>query len=123
MRRIYEGYKGRKIISALFDWQGNLIEGDERIRVKFLRPKDSDQTAWLYQIEPFENYLFIRIPVNVGGVQESYGSAGEANPDAEYFRYIPVPDGRLYGGTLRNVKVSFMVFAYKPSDLLSVSKE
>ena len=72
-----------------------------------------------FAIDPLEDYQFIRIPVNVGGVVEDVGRFGEINPTADFFRYIEISPG---AGPPRNVKVNFMVFAYKPSDLLSDSK-
>jgi hypothetical protein len=114
IRRIYAE---RTFIAALFDWEGNRLEGDDRLKVQVHNLREG---VWFYSIEPLEDYQFIRIPVNMGGIIESHGTIGEEmNRLAEYFRYIPVPDGRIYGGTRLNVKVNFMVFAYKPSDLLS----
>ena len=116
IRRIYQD---RTIISALFNWQGERTEGDKRLEVQLHRSEDNEN-VWWYSIQAFEEYQFIRIPVNAGGVIESLGTPSqEGNPDADYFRYVPVPDGHIFGGTISNVRVSFMVFAYKPSDLLS----
>ncbi len=117
---IHRIYRGRKIISALFDWEGKRLEGNERLKIDV---HSEDATRWYYSVEPFEDYQFIRIPVNAGAVVESLGTiAGESNPRAEYFRYIPVPDGRIRGGEPTNVKVNFMVIAYKPSDILSTAE-
>ncbi len=56
-------------------------------------------------------------------VQEAFGTIkGEFNPDSQFFRYIAVPDGRIYGGQLPKVKTNFLIYAYKPSDLLSLGK-
>ncbi len=119
IRRIYGEHK---IIAALFDWKGERLEGDERLKVYFNEVgKGGD--LWFYEIEPFEDYQFVRIPVNVGGVIESLGtSEGEKNPQGKLFRYIPVFDGIIKGVIIPNVKVNFMVFAYKPSDLLATGK-
>src|SRR6266571_414009 len=125
VRKIYGTYQDKKILSAVFGWDARRLEGDERIKVNFhdAGKNEGGGTLWIYSIEPFEDYLFIRIPVHAGGVQEALGSLkGETNADARYFRYIALPDGRLFGGSLPNVKVSFLVYAYKPSDLLSLGK-
>ena len=85
------------------------MEDDDRIKVNVHKNQpgqsESFEGVWWYSISPLEGYLFIRIPVHVGGVQEAFGTkAGELNADAKYFRYITVPDGRLYGGTIPNNK-------------------
>ena len=115
-------YGESKIISALFDVDGNRIEGDEHLNISLHPLKDNDR-VWWYEIQPFEDYQFIRIPVNASAVIESLGTPeNNKNPVANFFRYIPVPDGHIYGGEIGNVKVKFMVFAYKPSDLLSTGQ-
>lgn len=115
-------YGESKIISALFDVNGKRIEGDERLNVSLQQLKNNVR-VWWYEIQPFEDYQFIRIPVNASAVIESLGTPENSKIlDADFFRYIPVPDGRIYGGEIGNVKVKFMVFAYKPSDLLSTGQ-
>ncbi len=107
-----------KIISALFRWDGTRVEGDERIEIDVHRAEDG---TWHYSVKEVPEYVFIRIPVNAGGVLEKAGTvSGEKSADTRYFRYIPVPDGRIYGGTIQNVKVDFMVFGYRPKDLLHI---
>ena len=115
----------RKIISALFDWEGKRLEGDERLKVhKDRQTIPISGPQWWYSIEPFEDYQFIRFPVNPGGVVEDLGAAdGDQNPHQDCFRYIPTPDGTIRGSEQHNVKMNFMVFAYKPSDLLSTGKD
>ena len=114
------------MISALFDWQGKRLVGDERVAINLCTDHNDaapQPSVWWYLIEPLDDYQFIRVPVNPGAVIESLGTLGEEkNARAEYFRYVAVPDGRIRGGTPPNVKVNFMVFAYRPSDLLTVSK-
>ena len=107
-------------ISAFFRWDGTRISGDEGIEVV---KNDQEDGTWYYSIKEIDNYVFIRIPVNAGGVIEKIGSPAGENPDSKYFRYIGVPDGRIYGGVLSNVKVDFMVFGYKPEDLLRIQEE
>lgn len=120
---IQRRYTEHKIISALFDWDGKRLQGDQRLEVQVYPDKDNEDRAWYYSIKPLDDYEFIRIPVNAGAVIESLGTfPGEKNAFADYFRYIQVPDGHIYGGLLPNVKVKFMVFAYRPSDLLAAGK-
>ena len=118
IRRIYGEHK---IVAALFDWKGERLEGDERLKVN-LEMVGKGGDLWFYQIEPLEDYQFIRIPVNVGAVIESLGTfEGEKTPQAKLFRYIPAFEG-IIRAIIPNVKVNFMVFAYKPSDLLATGK-
>ena len=120
IRRIYAD-RQREILGALFDSDGNRLEGNERLSVT-VHP-GQEPNVWWYSVDPLENHLFIRIPVNAGSVIESLGTPeGEGSAHADYFRYVRVPDGRLFGGPIPSVKVSFMIFGYKPSDLLSVTK-
>ncbi len=127
VRRIYGGYKNRKIIGALFDWQGKRLQGDEKLNVKVHGTAQTGSSYWWYSVEPIDDYQFIRIPVNVGGVMEAVDKAEEQDqpsfaqqtPDARYFRYVHANPLKEWV----NVRVNFMVFAYKPSDLLSTSKE
>ena len=78
-------------------------------------------------MKPFDDYLFVRMPVNPGGLAEAVDKAegqdliaqAPKSTDARYFRYVQANPLKEWV----NVRVSFMVFAYEPSDLLSVSKE
>jgi hypothetical protein len=107
-----------KIISALFKWNGTRVEGDGRIEIEL---HSAENDTWFYSVKEVPEYVFIWIPVNAGGVIEKAGAVGgEKSADASYFRYIPVPDGRIYGGTIPNVKVDFMVIGYRPKDLLHI---
>ena len=114
-------YSDRKVLSALFAWNGTRLEGDNRI---IIQVHEGTAIEWYYSIQPIEGYEFIRLPVNAGAVIEALGCLeGEKTKEADYFRYIPVPDGLMrYGGTVPNVKVRFMVFAYEKADLLSLGK-
>ena len=118
IRRVYGEHS---IIGALFDWTGKRIDGDERLKVK-VDWVGKGRDLWFYHVEPFEDHQFIRIPVNVGGVIESLGTfKGEKNAEAGLFRYIPAYEDKNYP-IQPNAKVNFMVFAYKPSDLLATGK-
>ena len=119
IRRVYQG---RKILSALFDPDGKRISGDERLAIE-LHPLEANPAVWWYSVNPLEHHQFIRIPVNAGAVIESLGTPkGDKNADAAYFRYVPVPDGHIFGGEIPNVRVPFMVVAYRPSDLLAITE-
>ena len=119
IRRLYDAHTKRHIISALFDWEGNRLEGDDRLLVT-RHEEPPHNLKWWYSIEPIDDYLFIRIPVNVSAVAEILGSDGKhLSPDK--FRYVSAAHVyKVLPQTLPNVKVGFMVFAYKPSDLLSL---
>ncbi len=128
---IRQVYRNRQIVGALFDPDGKRIEGSDKLKVK---KHLGFQNIWWYSVDPLDDYQFVRIPVNPGAVVEAIDRGGTLiadptdNPESGSFRYVPVhwPEkavtatGRPY---VPNAKVSFMVFAYKPSDLLSVSKK
>ncbi len=58
------------------------------VKLHFGGKNEGEAGLWWYNIEPLEDYLFIRIPVHAGGVQEALGSVrGEGNADAQFFRY------------------------------------
>ncbi len=116
-------WKDYKVISAFFDWKGNRIEGSENIEAEIHYFKDAPRDeAWFYSIKNYEDYVFLRIPVNPGSVVESPVSDGKT-PDANFFRYIKSPDGFVRNvGHWPNVKVDFMVIGYKPKDLLKLAE-
>lgn len=109
------------IVSAIFDPDGNRMSGDDSLAVIVRQLEGEEGKAWFYEITGPEGYEFVRSPVNPEGVIEAHGTpSNETNPDARYFRYAPVPDGHVYGaGTRPNVRVNFMVFGYRPEQLLS----
>ena len=125
---ITKKYKDFKTISAMFDWSGKRIEGNEQIEVEFnpvrYQGKKTDN-FWFYCINPIEDYVFIRIPVNIGCVVESaFHSIDETNPDSNKFRYVQTPDGFIYNtGYIPNVKTDFIVVGYKPKDLLKLAED
>ncbi len=128
---IRQVYKNRQIVGALFDWEGKRVEGDDKLKV---RRRTLFHNVWYYSVEPLDDYHFVRIPVNPGPVVEAIDQRAVEmqdpadSPQADSFRYVPVhwpekphtASGFTY---VPNAKVNFMVFAYKPSDLLSVSKK
>ncbi len=113
----------RAIRSAIFSWKGERIDGDEAIEV-VVHPLEGNDSVWWYQVTPIAGHHFIRVPVNASAVIESLGTpSGSSNRDSDFFRYVPVPDGHIFGGEIPNVKVDFMLFAYQRSDLLSLGKD
>jgi hypothetical protein len=119
---VRRAYQGRNILSALFDADGKRLAGDERLAVE-MHQLEGNPAVWWYSVAPVDDYHFIRIPVNAGAVVESLGTPqDQRNADAAYFRYVGVPDGRIYGGQIPNVRVSFMVAAYRPTDLLAITE-
>lgn len=113
-----------EVLSALFSWDGTRLKGDARIVVRVRKGGAGEQDLWWYEVEPFEDYQFLRIPVNPGSVAESAGrDPRDPNSDTKYFRYVSGPSGAVQGHPLSNIRVSFMVFGYKPDDLLAISEE
>lgn len=119
---ITKKYKDIKIISAMFDFEGNRLYGDKNIVVVKNSYKDAPKDkAWFYSIEKYKDYVFIRIPVNPGCVIES--PAMHDRPDANFFRYIKAPDGFIRNaGYWPNVRTDFMVVGYQPKELLNLVK-
>jgi len=113
LRKHYDEYK---VLSAFFDWQGNLIEGDEQLRVEKI-PDPKRQDAWFYHVVGPEDYVFVHMPV-VAGLYPDYARIGDGkNTDADYFRYVNTPLSSVQGGA-SNTRVSFIVYGYRPKDLL-----
>lgn len=122
---LYELLRGirleHRVLSALFDADGSRVEGDDELSVR-VHQGAGDTNKWWYETCGPTGYEFVRIPVNVGGVVESLGQAqGQGSRDSKYFRYVAAPDGRVHGD-LVNVRVNFMVFAYRPKDLLNLGE-
>lgn len=79
---------------ALFKWDGTQLRGSREIEIEIIKDKDAP-TCWLYRCKLIDDHLFIRIPVNPEGVVESHGISTDGSRDADFFRWIPVPDGRI----------------------------
>jgi hypothetical protein len=113
-----------EVLSALFSWDGTRLKGDPRVVVKVRIGGVSEQDLWWYEVEPVNDFLFLRFPVNPGSVVESAGrDPNEPTSDTKYFRYVSGPSGAVQGHPLSNVRVNFMVFGYKPDDLLAIGEE
>jgi len=54
--------------------------------------------------------------------RKTWSVSGDKNADSKYFRYVAVPDGCIYGDTLSNVKVDFIVIGYNSKDLLNIKE-
>jgi hypothetical protein len=118
----------RRVLSALFSPDGTRLQGDDRIKVVIHDSRHPEHPEKLvgrfYSIEPITGYEFVRMPVNPGAVIESIGCITATDTfDADFFRYIPVPDGLpRFGGIVPNVMIRFMVYGYRIEDLLSLGK-
>lgn len=120
--RTLRGVVGADVISALFKYDGNRIEGSSKIVVN-LHPQAENPAIWWYSVEALEDYTFIRAAVNPSAAIELVGTvAGEAQPDARYWRWVaPVLPGRIYGAeSPATLKVDFVVFGYRPKALLKL---
>ena len=118
LKKYWEQYS---VISALFDWKGQKIEGDERIAVERIIA-DGSENKWFYKIKELEEYVFIYMPV-IPTVYVDYGmKIGEQNPNAKFFRFVGNIFSSVISGGNSNVKVDFIVVGYKPKDLLKTKK-
>ncbi len=112
-----EGYSDQ-IFGALFDWQGKLLEGDDRIAMKIYKGAGEDAVYRWYHVVPMPGFQFLRFPSSSTAVIEVFSTHPEGkHKDSNYFRYVAITDC-FRGGALPNVKVDFFVFAYKVKDLL-----
>ncbi len=108
------------LLSALFDWQGNRIEGDTELEIERI-PEPQRADAWFYRVKGPRDYVFVHMPV-VAGLYPDYATVGGApNPDANYFRYVDTPLSSFSEGA-PNTRVSFIVYGYRPKDLLKAKK-
>lgn len=110
------------VFSALFDADGNRKGGSDLVKVKLIRSGPVDGPIWFYQVEPYKDYVFVPMPVNPA-LYFDYGQLNSSNnPDARFFRFVASPMSRYSSGGEPNVKVDFMVFGYKPDDLMNRKK-
>ncbi len=113
---------GADVISAYFGQDGTRLEGSELIEIEREWPNDDKESPVFYfRVTPRLDYVFLRYPVIESCAHELVGTiTGEKQPTAEYWRWIaPVLPGRIYNGdNPPNLKVSFLVFGYKPMALI-----
>ncbi|MBU0612971.1 hypothetical protein KKB10_03050 [Patescibacteria group bacterium] len=114
-------WKKYSVISALFDADGERIEGDQKIFVtKQIVGGRNDQ--WFYRIKEIDEYTFIYMPV-IPLVYADYGlEQGETNADARIFRFVGNPLSTVTSGGAKNVRVNFIVVGYKAKDLLNIKE-
>ncbi len=119
LRKHYEEYQ---VFSALFDWQGKRIEGDEELTVEKI-PDVGREDVWFYRVKGPKDYVFVHMPV-VAGLYADYalGPKSSKNPDARLFRYVNTPLSSVQGGA-SNAIVDFVVYGYRPKDLLKAKRK
>jgi len=116
---------GSNVISGYFRHDGSRIEGSEKVEV-LVHHNEENASVWWYQVKPFEDYAFRRIPVVDSGVHELLGVVvgeenPEENPDANYWRWIATTrPGVIVGGQedAPNAKVDFVVVGYRPKAII-----
>ncbi len=107
------------VISAYFNWDGSLIEGNNKIEII----KINDQTnkdVWWFQVKELKDYVFVRIPVVSSCLQEIPGQYVGENPNADMWRWIPMIEERAILATdhAGNIKVNFVIVGYRPKALV-----
>lgn len=105
------------VVQGFFDADGNRMEGDEELSVN-IHSTDRDN-VWFYEVVGPADYVFVHMPV-VAGLYADYALRGSKNPDARFFRYVNTPMSASISGGASNVKVSFLVYGYRPTDLLKL---
>ncbi len=113
------GIRNSDVISALFRWDGEKVEGSEKFEITKRSQQENDD-IWWYSVTEEPEYTFVRIPVVGTSAHEVMGQiSGESNPDARYWRWVaPVLPGRIAGGEAPNLKVDFIVVGCRPKALL-----
>ena len=110
-----------RVLSALIDWQGNVVDGDEKIGVEII-PIEDGKRVWYYRITGPEGYVFVHMPVIAGLHLDCARMHDRVTTDANYFRYVSTPlSGSIKGGA-PNTEVDFLVYGYRPKDLLATRK-
>jgi len=121
-----KGIGGTDVISAHFDWEGQMISGDDTIKIE-RHPIPDEPHAWFFSVAEITDYTFIRAPVIEAGAFEIFGQkSDEENPDANYWRWVVRNEpGFIYGhqGSTPNLKVEFIVVGYKTKALIEHIKE
>ncbi len=121
LKFIDENLEKSSIFSAMFDWKGELKSGDKTIQIQVIKVKDRND-QWFYKVQSYKDYVFIPFPV-IPNVYFDYGrKSNDLNPEADMFRFVSHPMSTFTNGGEKNLKVDFMVFGYKPSDLMDMRK-
>ena len=112
--------KGSDVISAYFNHNGELIDGDKRIKISKISDAKSPDN-WYYHVNEIEDYTFTRIPVGASSLIELIGHTGEKNyADTRFWRWVSQQaPGRIIGGQASNALVNFIVIGYKPKSVIS----
>ena len=118
--RFVKGVAGSGVVSAYFRYDTTKIYGSEKIIVS-LNKSDRDEVFWL-NVEPIDEYVFVRFPINDAGCEELIGTVvGEVLPNPAYWRWVQsARSGTIVGGnfTPANAKVDFVVVGYKPKAII-----
>ena len=117
----FQGVLRPNVIGALFRWDGQHVEGDDRIAVHQHSDPDRDD-VWWFEVQAVDGFEFVRFPVISSCAQELVGRRDkESNADARVWRWIPpVPPGVIIGGGSEpaNLKVDFVIVGYSPKALI-----
>lgn len=114
-----KGLTDSNVISAYFNWDGTLIEGNKKIEINKINDS-TYQDVWWFQVEELKDYVFVRIPVVNSCLQEIPGQYVGENPNADMWRWIPFIEERAVLATdhTGNIKVNFVIVGYRPKALV-----
>ena len=102
------------------------VEGGEEFELlpsdKAGERKKEKAEVWWYRVAPMKDYVYLRLPVNVGPVVEEVAGRDDEETSDDIFRFVPAPTGTIRGAPIPNVRMNFMVFAYQPLLLLDMLK-
>ena len=83
---------------------------------------ERNEIFW-FSVEPIQDYIFIRFPLNANGCEEIIGiKSGEELPDPAYWRWVQAArSGTIVDGSHAppNAKVDFVVVGYKPKAIIN----
>ncbi len=114
LKKNWEQYQ---TISALFNWEGKRLDGDDKIVIQKIIIKDQ-KDKWFYKVKELEPYVFVYMPL-IPTVHLDYGLLeGDTNPDAKIFRFVGNIFSSVISGGNSNIKTDFIIVGYKPKELL-----
>lgn len=112
---------GSDVISGYFKFDGTKVEGSDKIVIELHPVEECKEVFWL-SVRSFEDYAFVRIPINESCVHELIGTeGGEKLPNPRYWRWVAKPRPNVIVGgnyTPPNVKMDFIVIGYRPKAII-----
>ena len=71
------------MLSALFDWEGNRLEGNDDLHINRI-PEQKRDDVWFYRVIGPDNYVFVHMPV-IEGVYPDFALTQGTKKPGRYF--------------------------------------